>query len=56
MRNADYRLAANYAQIGAPNAYAGEFYPGPHRFDATMQQAAFAWLRRHLQPQRQEGR
>jgi hypothetical protein len=48
MRNADSRIAANYAQIGAPSTYRGEFYSGPHRFDATMQQAAFAWLRQQL--------
>ena len=57
MRNADLLAwRPTTAQIGAPNAYTGEFYPGPHRFDATMQQAAFVWLQRCLQPQRQEGR
>jgi hypothetical protein len=48
MRNADSLMAANYAQAGARDAYLGEFYPGPHRFDAGMQDAAFAWLQQHL--------
>jgi hypothetical protein len=29
MRNADLRLAAAYARANAPEAYRGEFYPGP---------------------------
>jgi dienelactone hydrolase len=48
MRDADASMAARYAQAAAPNAYRGEFHPGPHRFDVAMQEAAFAWLRRHL--------
>ncbi len=44
MRAADARIAAHYAGVGARAAYAGEFYPGPHRFDAPMQRAAFAWM------------
>ena len=48
MRNADSRLAAAYAQTGEKDAYTGEFYPGPHRFDVPMQEAAFAWLERRL--------
>jgi len=48
MRNADSRLAATCARGNAPEAYAGEFYPGPHRFDVPMQEAAFVWLQRHL--------
>ena len=34
----------------APEAYRGEFYPGPHKFDLTMQEAAFGWLVRQLAP------
>jgi hypothetical protein len=30
-----------------PNNYAGQFYPGPHKFDREMQAAAFAWLGQH---------
>ena len=48
MRNADLRLAATYARANAPDAYTGEFYPGPHRFDVPMQEAALAWLRSRL--------
>src|SRR5271165_1463393 len=48
MRNADSRIAATYAQAGEQKAYTGEFYPGPHRFDVPMQEAAFVWFQRHL--------
>ena len=48
MRNADSRLATTYAQAGEQGAYTGEFYPGPHRFDVPMQEAAFKWLQRRL--------
>lgn len=44
MREADRKLAAAYAGVGHPEAYAGQFYPGPHKFDLEMQAAAFAWL------------
>ncbi|HEY1721140.1 MAG TPA: hypothetical protein VGG27_07830 [Magnetospirillaceae bacterium] len=44
MRTADKRIAARYAESGAPQAYRGLLYPGPHRFDEEMQRAAFAWL------------
>ena len=45
MRDADLRLQALYAGVGAPDAYRGEFYPGPHKFDLEMQSSAFAWLK-----------
>jgi dienelactone hydrolase len=54
MRDADSRLAATYAQAGEPKAYAGEFYPGPHRFDVPMQEASLVWLQRHLDVQEKE--
>jgi len=48
MRAADIFLQRAYEQAGAPSAYVGEFHSGPHRFDVTMQEAAFdrldAWL------------
>ncbi|MBN1643009.1 MAG: acetylesterase [Anaerolineae bacterium] len=50
MRAADRALAAHYAAVGAPDAYEGQFYPGPHKFDLEMQGAAFAWLKRQLCP------
>ena len=48
MRAADERIAAHYRAVGAPAAYTGEFYPGPHKFDLPMQEAAFGWLVRQL--------
>ena len=45
MESADRRLAAHYAQSGHADAYRGEYYPGPHKFDLEMQAAAFAWLK-----------
>ena len=48
MRDAHSRLAATYARTGEETAYTGEFYPGPHRFDITMQEAAFTWLQGRL--------
>ncbi len=48
MRAADARLKAHYAGGGRPDAYSGQFYPGPHKFDLEMQDAAFAWLRQQL--------
>jgi hypothetical protein len=48
MRAADQRIAAHYRAAGASEAYRGEFFPGPHRFDTPMQQNAFAWLKTQL--------
>lgn len=48
MQAAHARLQALYRHAGDTTAYTGEFYPGPHKFDLPMQQAAFAWLRRAL--------
>lgn len=48
MRAAHARLQTLYRHAGDAGAYTGEFYPGPHKFDLPMQQAAFAWLRRVL--------
>lgn len=48
MEAADARLSAHYQTAGAPDAYRGEFYPGPHKFDLAMQAAAFAWLKGRL--------
>ncbi len=44
MRAAHARLQAHYRSAGAPQAYRGEFYPGPHKFDLEMQASAFGWL------------
>jgi dienelactone hydrolase len=48
MDAAHRRLADRYERAGAPDAYAGEFYPGTHRFDIRMQDAAFDRLREWL--------
>jgi dienelactone hydrolase len=51
MRAAHERLREHYAGAGAPDAYAGEFYPGRHKFDLEMQRSAFAWLKSRLKPE-----
>jgi dienelactone hydrolase len=48
MHAADARLALHYQSVGHPEAYTGQFYPGPHKLDLEMQAAAFAWLKEHL--------
>ena len=48
MQAADQRLKGHYASVGHPEAYTGQFYPGPHKFDADMQAAAFDWLKAQL--------
>jgi dienelactone hydrolase len=42
------RIAAHYRSVGAGEAYTGRFYDGPHKFDQTMQDDAFAWLSEQL--------
>lgn len=44
MLDAHERIAMHYRQAGRPDAYAGVFYPGPHKFDLQMQVDAFRWL------------
>jgi len=48
MQAADVRLADHYQHVGCPEAYVGQFYPGPHKFDLEMQTAAFVWLKQNL--------
>jgi dienelactone hydrolase len=48
MRRADAILAETFQKGGASDRYRGTFYPGPHRFDRTMQRDAFEWFDRHL--------
>jgi hypothetical protein len=50
MRGADARIASHYRRVGAADRYVGQFYPGPHRFDAKMQESAFAWLQETMEP------
>jgi dienelactone hydrolase len=49
MRAGHRRLQRRYREAGAPRAYTGKFYPGPHKFDLAMQEDAFAWLARQMQ-------
>jgi dienelactone hydrolase len=48
MEAADRSLRDHYHQAGKPEAYEGRFYPGPHKFDLTMQLDAFNWLKQRL--------
>jgi len=48
MKAADARLKQLYKLAGAPKNYTGQFYPGPHKFDVAMQEAAFTWLAMNL--------
>jgi dienelactone hydrolase len=48
MQAAHLRLQDHYARTGKPEAYVGQFYPGPHKFDLEMQSNAFEWLKRQL--------
>ena len=48
MQDADARLKAHYASTGRPGNYVGQFFPGTHKFDLEMQDAAFGWLERQL--------
>ena len=39
--DAHARLEKIYEKMGAPELYSGMFFPGPHKFDVEMQEAAF---------------
>jgi dienelactone hydrolase len=45
MAAAHTRLEMDFAQAGCGANYLGQFYPGPHKFDLAMQEAAIDWLR-----------
>lgn len=45
---ADRKIAKIYSKMGHRNNYVGKFYPGPHKFDAAMQEEAFQWLEKCL--------
>ena len=47
-RAAHERIESHYAAAGAPAAYSGVFYDGPHKFDLQMQEDAFDWLESQL--------
>jgi dienelactone hydrolase len=48
MKEADRILAELYHKAGVDDCYKCSFYPGPHKFDASMQKEAFAWFDRWL--------
>jgi len=48
MQKAHKKLIEHYQNVGNPDAYTGQFYPGPHKFDLEMQEAAFDWLEQWL--------
>ena len=48
MEKADKILAEVYAKANASDRYKCTFHPGPHKFDKTMQEEAFAWFDRWL--------
>ncbi len=48
MQESHARLSGHYLNQGQPSAYTGQFYPGPHKFDLEMQEAAFDWLEKWL--------
>ena len=48
MRRADGILREVYEKAGAADRYRCSFYPGPHKFDAAMQEEAFGWFERWL--------
>jgi dienelactone hydrolase len=48
MQAAHERITAHYQRAGQAQAYTGQFYPGPHKFDLEMQAAAFDWLKKQL--------
>jgi dienelactone hydrolase len=44
MKKADQILQNVFKKAGASDRYSGRFYPGEHKFDAEMQNDAFAWF------------
>ena len=48
MKRADKILSEVYKKAGAGNRYKCSFYPGPHKFDAKMQEEAFGWFDKWL--------
>lgn len=48
MQSADRILKEVFNKAGAADRYRTSFYQGPHKFDAPMQQEAFAWFAQWL--------
>jgi dienelactone hydrolase len=45
---ADEKIAEIYNKAGDSDGYVGRFFPGPHKFDISMQDEAFNWLQKVL--------
>ncbi len=50
MKESLQKIAAVYDRCGAASMFEGRFYDQPHIFSLKMQEDAFAWLDRWLQP------
>ncbi len=50
MKEAVSKLTAIYSKAGVPSMFRGQFYDQPHIFSLKMQEEAFAWMDRWLQP------
>ncbi|MGE5420752.1 MAG: alpha/beta hydrolase family protein [Chloroflexota bacterium] len=48
MKRAESILSEVYNKAGAIQNFKASYYPGPHKFDAAMQDEAFAWFDRWL--------
>jgi dienelactone hydrolase len=48
MKRADSILAEVFKKANASDRYKCSYYPGPHKFDAQMQDEAFAWFDKWL--------
>ena len=48
MQAAHERIISHYHRSDSPQAYTGQFYPGPHKFDLEMQSEANNWFTRNL--------
>jgi hypothetical protein len=48
MKQADNVLSEVYKKANAGDHYRCSFYPGPHKFDASMQAEAFGWFDKWL--------
>jgi hypothetical protein len=45
---ADHKISEIYRRAHGANRYVGKFFPGPHKFDVTMQNEVFDWLEKVL--------
>jgi dienelactone hydrolase len=50
MKEAVSKLNSIYSKAGVPAMFQGKFYDHPHIFTISMQEEAFAWLDRWLEP------